>query len=1585
MMHHSAVCCRDGSVLQGWQCAAGMAVCCRDGMPLFCLLGMLLLPRPLVSPASPSCLSCLALLSLCTLLIPLHFPPSFSFSFPRSLRPPLASGAAGNFLIGSVPALAPGVVRLDLRNNYLTDMPSAAYQWCGGTSNCLVAPTKCTTSSTAQRPVAECAICGTTNGIGPICPATGGVCAMSATANVASGAANTLSPASLRMYCLFPPPPIKDSAAMLALKASLGITLTTWDGTVPCKVVGQTTMATVWTGVLCDMTGTYRMAVSFFCSAPLSPLPRSLVVCAHPSSGLLPPLAALSRGLGSSVVCNYLIGTVPALSAGLLTLDLQLNFLTDLPAAAYLWCGATSNCLVTPSKCATLSTVQRPLADCAFCGTTNGVAPFCSAEGGVCSVDASTAVAAGSVNGPSTTPVPWICVGVKVAFMKDATAMLALKSSLGVTQTTWASTSSLCTVQGKSTTYTTWARVFCDTTGTVVSINMYSNLLFYRLDAFTTHLRSLPALADIVLQGWHAIFLSLGDVAPASPSCLSCLALLSLCTLLIPLHFPPSFSFSFPRSLRPPLASGAAGNFLMGSVPALAPGVVRLDLRNNYLTDMPSAAYQWCGGTSNCLVAPTKCTTSSTAQRPVAECAICGTTNGIGPICPATGGVCAMSATANVASGAANTLSPASLRMYCLFPPPPIKDSAAMLALKASLGITLTTWDGTVPCKVAGQTTMATVWTGVLCDMTGAVVSIAPLSPLPRSLVVCAHPSSGLLPPLAALSRGLGSSVVCNYLIGTVPALSAGLLTLDLQLNFLTDLPAAAYLWCGATSNCLVTPSKCATLSTVQRPLADCAFCGTTNGVAPFCSAEGGVCSVDASTAVAAGSVNGPSTTPVPWISVGVKVAFMKDATGAQGGVGTYSTGNVDACSIRAYEKRGCHGVAALSDERGGCPLGLWCPLGGCGAPVVPLGLLGLPPHPASTCPCAPCPSPTPPAARLAVHFPAPFPACPLQPCWPSSPRWASLKPRGHPPLRSARSRGRAPPTQPGLASSVTPLALSNMYSNLLFYRLDAFTTHLRSLPALADIVLQGWHAIFLSLGDVAPASPSCLSCLALLSLCTLLIPLHFPPSFSFSFPRSLRPPLASGAAGNFLMGSVPALAPGVVRLDLRNNYLTDMPSAAYQWCGGTSNCLVAPTKCTTSSTAQRPVAECAICGTTNGIGPICPATGGVCAMSATANVASGAANTLSPASLRMYCLFPPPPIKDSAAMLALKASLGITLTTWDGTVPCKVVGQTTMATVWTGVLCDMTGTYRMAVSFFCSAPLSPLPRSLVVCAHPSSGLLHPLAALSRGLGSSVVCNYLIGTVPALSAGLLTLDLQLNFLTDLPAAAYLWCGATSNCLVTPSKCATLSTVQRPLADCAFCGTTNGVAPFCSAEGGVCSVDASTAVAAGSVNGPSTTPVPWICVGVKVAFMKDATGAQGGVGTYSTGNVDACSIRAYEKRGCHGVAALSDERGGCPLGLWCPLGGCGAPWAPWPSPAPCLHLPMRSLPLPHSSRCSPGCPFPRAFPRVSPAAMLALKSSLGVTQTTWASTSSLCTVQGKSTTYTTWARVFCDTTGTVVSM
>ncbi|CAI7852644.1 unnamed protein product, partial [Closterium sp. NIES-53] len=166
--------------------------------------------------------------------------------------------------------------------------------------------------------------------------------------------------------------------------------------------------------------------------------------------------------------------------------------------------------------------------------------------------------------------------------------------------------------------------------------------------------------------------------------------------------------------------------------------------------------------------------------------------------------------------------------------------------------------------------------------------------------------------------------------------------------------------------------------------------------------------------------------------------------------------------------------------------------------------------------------------------------------------------------------------------------------------------------------------------------------------------------------------------------------------------------------------------------------------------------------------------------------------------------------------------------------------------------------------------MAHPLCAFpvaSLPIASGAVYNYFIGTVPAVASKLDTLDVRGNFLTDVPTGSYSWCGGGANCLVSPAKCTNgIGSTQRPAADCAICGTTSGVAPFCWGAEGVCSVDASARVTAGTVNAPAQPAIPMACVGSPVAALKESTGRQraGGRG-WGTGSKGQGSVVVRKAR------------------------------------------------------------------------------------------------------------------------
>ncbi|CAI5985348.1 unnamed protein product, partial [Closterium sp. NIES-65] len=1339
----------------------------------------------------------------------------FSGSFPSVLTtlPSLTSlSLRFNYLTGSLPSTITKIKSLDINQNYFVgSIPSGTWSYCDATNNCLTGAGNC--QNYYQR--SSCAICGSTAGTGTLCAA-GQSCMPSADAKIAAGQNNY--GGEVALSCVYTPITMNlaDAAAMLNVKASLGVTYTTWAATTPCRFDQSTVaLANEWTGVRCTDTGKVS----------------DIVVNNANLKGSLPSdLASLTALTNIGAPGNYLIGTVPPLGPLLLVLDLNFNFISDLPSAAYTWCGGNLNCLVTPSKCTTGGTVQRVAADCAFCGTTNGAPPFCWGAGGVCTPDAAAAVAASTTNPNSQPTLPRACVGGPVVALKDTTgrpptacfppcwpipcvrlipppspacpapAMLALKASLGVTLTTWAATVP-CQLAGQTTTAAVWSGVLCDSTGRVVSmavansklkgslasdistltaltyLNLQGNLLSYRIDSFTTNLRALPVLADI----------------------------------------------------------GAVYNYFIGTVPALASGLLTLDVRGNFLTDVPTASYTWCGGAGNCLLTPSKCTSGGSAQRPAADCAFCGTTNGVRPFCAA-GGVCTVDSGSAVNTGAVNLPTQPVLPMACVGGPlymnagdgewvlfershrGPIGEyclrgpiASALLNIKSAMGLTYTSWAATNPCTLEGAAGKAGEWERVTCTPFGRAYVLARAR---TYACVCEHvcrnlDSAGLVrksfPSDISKLTGLGvvwmpwnfldgsladyltyfstltnlnqlamqymffsgtfPSVLTtlplltslalrfNYLTGLLPTSITKIKSLDLYQNyFVGSIPSGTWSYCNAANNCLGSVGANCQ-NAFQR--SSCAICGSTAGTGTLCAA-GQSCMPSADAKIAAKQNNYGGEVALSCVYTPIT---MNPADGL--------------CCLPSYSF-----VPNLEHARF---LPLVCPT--CAHHFC------VPPHS-----CVPRHTPVCPVTLLAVH------------------------PHLSPPAAAAMLNVKA-----SLGVTYTTWAATTPC------RFDQSTVALANewtgvrctdTGKVSDIVVNN--------ANLKGSLPSDLASLTALT--------------------------NIGAPGNYLIGTVPPLGPLLLVLDLNFNFISDLPSAAYTWCGGNLNCLVTPSKCTTGGTVQRVAADCAFCGTTNGAPPFCWGAGGVCTPDAAAAVAAGTMNPNSQPALPRACVGGPVvALKDTTAMLALKASLGVTLTTWAATVPCQLAGQTTTAAVWSGVLCDSTGrVVSMAVAnsklkgslasdISTLTALTYLNLQGNLLSYRLDSFTTNLRALPVLADIGAVYNYFTGTVPALASGLLTLDVRGNFLTDVPTASYTWCGGAGNCLLTPSKCTSGGSAQRPAADCAFCGTTNGVGPFCWAgAGGVCAVDAAAPIAAGTVNSPTQPVRPMACAGGSVVVIKEST-------------------------------------------------------------------------------------------------------------------------------------------------
>ncbi|CAI5513822.1 unnamed protein product [Closterium sp. Naga37s-1] len=180
---------------------------------------------------------------------------------------------------------------------------------------------------------------------------------------------------------------------------------------------------------------------------------------------------------------------------------------------------------------------------------------------------------------------------------------------------------------------------------------------------------------------------------------------------------PPLTQNPSSHTLTPTLLRGIGSNFLTGSIPAMATALKSLNFQNNYITSIATHSLNFCNGRSCCLSDPSKCSNGGTFQRSAAACAICGTTDAVDPFCWGAGGECVVSAGANIAAGTVNSQE---------LPSVPLMLCSALLSLKASLGVTFTSWAATVPCQVVGkQAATQTTWSGVLCGDTGDVLSIS--------------------------------------------------------------------------------------------------------------------------------------------------------------------------------------------------------------------------------------------------------------------------------------------------------------------------------------------------------------------------------------------------------------------------------------------------------------------------------------------------------------------------------------------------------------------------------------------------------------------------------------------------------------------------------------------------------------------------------------------------------------------------------------------------------------------------------------------------------------------------------------------
>ncbi|CAI5513833.1 unnamed protein product [Closterium sp. Naga37s-1] len=447
-----------------------------------------------MSLVSLACLFCLLVLPPLA-PSPFHAPPSAPAQHPSATpcsRPLPPSGLYSNYLTGTMPIPSTSLVALDVGFNFLSgSFPKLSLAVCAADQNCFLNSSYCRTYGSMQRPASACGICGTTNGQGTLC--SGGLCSANSSLPVSQGIVNTPSVPLVSLTC----------SALLSLKASLGLTFTSWAASVPCQVVGKQAAAQpTWSGVLCsdagdvfsisvarqNLTGSIDSDISkltaltyldfgynlfqFGLTGFATPIKDMTSLKAlffnNWFSGTIPSfIASLPQLTTLGLFSNYFTGTMPTLSTSLVALDVSFNFLSgSFPQLSLKSCAADQNCFLNSSYCRTYGALQRLSSACAICGTTNGQGTLCS--GGMCFAD-SLPVSQGIVNVPSLPPVALTCPGnAPLVLMNAGSALLSLKASLGVTFTSWAA-SVPCQVVGKQAAgLPTWSGVLCGDIGDVI-------------------------------------------------------------------------------------------------------------------------------------------------------------------------------------------------------------------------------------------------------------------------------------------------------------------------------------------------------------------------------------------------------------------------------------------------------------------------------------------------------------------------------------------------------------------------------------------------------------------------------------------------------------------------------------------------------------------------------------------------------------------------------------------------------------------------------------------------------------------------------------------------------------------------------------------------------------------------------------------------------------------------------------------------------------------------------------------------------------------------------------------------------------
>ncbi|CAI7926568.1 unnamed protein product, partial [Closterium sp. NIES-54] len=560
------------------------------------------------------------------------------------------------------------------------------------------------------------------------------------------------------------------------------------------------------------------------------------------------------RGLSG----NYLTGVLPSVSSKIQAIAVANNFIGGTIAPQpYKYSDFRNNCL-------SLFGIPQRTTGCAICTTTNAVPPLCG--GAACVLNATDALAAGTVNSLTAPLLPFYC-GRPAIDATAAQALLVLRAALGVSQSTWL-LDSPCDVVGNPPMPGSWAGIGCDAAGQVVQlelvnmglrgslpadlskltaltkINMASNLLEGRLAEWATALTTVKSLKHLALNyNWFS------GTLPAY--------LLSLSTLT---------------------TLNVQYNYLTGYLAPIAASLKTISVASNFLAGpFPASSTTMCDARNNCLNVASNCVSSgSSVQR--ASCTIC---DGTAAYVLCGGGVCSPNTDGPLASKTPNSASAGVLPMRCTG----VRIDPAALPilanLKTALGVPHPGWGEQTMCTVSGIPKGPEDMPAVYCNWQGKVIDlflkwrlmrgvmhpdiskltgltaldlsgnflsgrldpfITPLTGLAgmKILIMNYNFFSGSIPStVSSIKNLLMLSLGWNYLTGTVPDMPPKLKVLDLEYNWLSytfpTAPATTSTWdfCTVRQNCFIDPTPCGNGNIIQRY--SCAVCGTKDANGTLC------------------------------------------------------------------------------------------------------------------------------------------------------------------------------------------------------------------------------------------------------------------------------------------------------------------------------------------------------------------------------------------------------------------------------------------------------------------------------------------------------------------------------------------------------------------------------------------------------------------------------------------------------------------------------------------------------------------------------------------------------------------------------